>query len=74
MDNLDEYQTRRKAAEERRRKNSDDRKANPVRKGSWWKRFLIRFSIVFSIILLVTAILKNITPISKTQSCQLSVK
>lgn len=56
MDNLDEYQTRRKAAEDRRRKNSDDRKANPVRKGSWWKRFLIRFSIVFSIILLVTAV------------------
>ncbi|MBE6419086.1 MAG: hypothetical protein E7031_03060 [Akkermansiaceae bacterium] len=56
MDNLDEYQNRRKAAESRRRKHSDDRKANPVRKGSWWKRFLIRFSIICSILLVVTAI------------------
>lgn len=56
MDNLDEYQTRRKAAEARRRKIFDDRKANPVRKGSWWKRFLIRTTIIMLILTAAGAI------------------
>lgn len=46
MDNLDEFQTRRMAAEARRRKLSDERRGNPVYKGSRWKRFLIRFAVI----------------------------
>lgn len=46
MDNLDEFQTRRQAAEARRRKLSDERRANPVHKGGRWKRFFIRFIII----------------------------
>lgn len=56
MDDLDEYQNRRKAAESRRRKLSDERKANPVRKGSRWKTFLIRSSIVSAILLVLAVI------------------
>lgn len=56
MDNLDDYQKSRKATEARRRKRSDERKANPVRPGSRWKRFFIRASIVGAILLVMGAL------------------
>lgn len=60
MDNLDEYQNRRNAAEARRRKRNDERKAQAARKGSRWKRFFIRAGIV-SLILLVSGALMGYT-------------
>lgn len=56
MDDLDEYQNRRKAAEARRRKHNDERKAKPARKGSWWKRFLIKCTVILTIMLAVMAV------------------
>ena len=55
MDDLDEYQNRRKAAEERRRIKAA-RKEPVARKGSRWKRFLLRVFIVFFVFGLVCAV------------------
>lgn len=55
MDDLDEYQNRRKAAEARRRRHCDERKAKSVRKGSWWKRFIIRSLVLILIVTLFCA-------------------
>ncbi|MDO5469714.1 MAG: transglycosylase domain-containing protein [Akkermansia sp.] len=55
MDDLDEYQNRRKAAEERRRIKAA-RKEPVARKGSRWKRFLLRVFIVMFVFLLVCAV------------------
>lgn len=56
MDDLDEYQNRRKAAEARRRKHNDERKAKPTRKGSWWKRFLIKFAVFCAVMMVILAV------------------
>lgn len=48
MDDLDEYQNRRKAAETRRR-NHDPRKEVNARSGGRWKRVLLRMGLVFVI-------------------------
>lgn len=55
MDDLDEYQNRRKEAETRRR-SLTPRKESVARGGSRWKRFLIRLSIVFGVFVLVCAV------------------
>ena len=60
MDNLDEYQNRRNAAEARRRKRNDERKAQAARKGSRWKRFFVRAGVV-SLILLASGALAGYT-------------
>ncbi len=55
MDDLDEYQNRRKAAETRRR-NHAPRREEAARAGSWWKRFLLRFFIVCSVFTLMCGV------------------
>ena len=55
MDDLDEYQNRRKAAESRRR-NHAPRREEAARAGSWWKRFLLRFFIVCSVFALMCGV------------------
>ena len=52
MDDLDEYQNRRKAAETRRR-NHDPRKEVNARSGGRWKRVLLRMGLVFVIFLIM---------------------
>lgn len=52
MDDLDEYQNRRKAAESRRRRH-DSRKDSLHRSGGIWKRLLLRLFFVGSILLLL---------------------
>lgn len=51
MDDLDEYQNRRKAAETRRR-NHDSRKESDVRVGGRWRRFLLRLFIVWFVFMM----------------------
>lgn len=55
MDDLDEYQNRRKAAETRRRSH-DPRKETAVRTGSRWKRFWLRLTIVGVVFMLMCAV------------------
>lgn len=55
MDDLDEYQNRRKAAESRRR-NHSPRREEAARSGSLWKRFLLRFFIVCSVFTLMCGV------------------
>ncbi len=57
MDNLDDYQNRRKASEKRRH-GHESRKENRFRStGSWWKRLLLRLGIVSGVCMLVMAVL-----------------
>ncbi len=57
MDDLDDYQNRRKASDTRRRKH-EGRKENRFRStGSWWKRLLLRLCIVGGVCLLVMGLL-----------------
>ncbi len=56
MDDLDEYQNRRKA--QRRRHGQEGRKGNRFRSsGSWWKRLLLRLCIVGCVAALATGVL-----------------
>ncbi len=55
MDDLDEYQNRRKAAETRRRSQAPRREV-AARAGSRWKRFLLRTFIVFSVFVLMCGV------------------
>ncbi|MBR3926732.1 MAG: transglycosylase domain-containing protein [Akkermansia sp.] len=55
MDDLDEYQNKRKAAESRRR-SKETRKEPVARTGSRWKRFLMRLAIVGFVALLFVGI------------------
>ncbi len=57
MDNLDDYQNRRKASEKRRR-GHEGRKENRFRDtGSWWKRLMLRLGIVLGVCVLVLGLL-----------------
>ncbi len=57
MDDLDDYQIRRKASA-KRRQGHEARKDNRFRSnGSWWKRLLLRVGIVSGVCLLVTGLL-----------------
>ncbi len=57
MDDLDEYQNRRRASQDRRR-GQDGRRGNRFRSnGSWWKRLLLRLCIIGFIATLVTGAL-----------------
>ncbi len=57
MDDLDDYQNRRKASEKRRH-GHESRKDNRFRSnGSWWKRLLLRLGVVSGVCVLVMGLL-----------------
>ncbi len=57
MDNLDDYQNRRKASEKRRRGHEGRKEKHARPAGSWWRRFMLRLCIVMGVCMLALGLL-----------------